>query len=228
MAQKDITAQADASLSEATSACQWPVEVRTLFGLRIKAMTSTIDAQRPQHSTPANNPIRHVQKVRPRLSPSHSRFSIKEDVSGSTSLKSSVQRHVRNSLLEQLPLLSKPAYKEGGAAAPAPEPVAEAAPKEEEDDEPKGGKGKKGGKGGKGKGGKKGKGKKDDDEPAAAADDDEVTVLDEIWPKKDALGLTKWYALLRSPLFLSVALTRQPREDKHLHGPVCAHLLQPL
>jgi len=62
----------------------------------------------------------------------------------------------------------------------------------EEDDEPKedGGKGKK--KGGKGKSGK-GKGKEDGEEgEGIGTGTGEMTVLDEIWPKKEALGLTKW------------------------------------
>ncbi|KAL1407083.1 translation machinery-associated protein 20 [Vanrija albida] len=144
------------------------------------------------------------------------KFSPKEDVSSSTSLKSSVQRNIRNNLLEQLPLLTKPAYREGKAAepaaaaapAPAPEPVA--APAEDEDE----GKGKKGGKGGKkgGKGGKGGKGKKDKEEEAAAAadeDEGEAQLIDDIWPKKEALGLTKChdrisiYTVNQVPLFFN-------------------------
>lgn len=120
------------------------------------------------------------------------RFNPKEDVSSSTSLKSSVQRNIRGQLLEQMPLLTKPAYREGGAEKKeeaAPAPAAEAAPAAEPEEE-KGGKG--GKKGGKGKGGGK-KGKKADKEPEAEeADEGEVLVIDEIWPKKEALGLTKW------------------------------------
>jgi PUA domain protein len=129
------------------------------------------------------------------------RFNPKEDVSGSTSLKSSVQRNIRNQLLAQLPLLSAPAFKEGGAVsapAPAAAPVEEAPPapaSTQDEDEGKGKGGKKGG-GGKTKGGGKKGGKKQ--QAQAAADEDEhddegdVTVLDEIWPKKDSIGLTKW------------------------------------
>ncbi len=151
-------------------------------------MTPTIDHQKTtEHNL--QHPTRNVQEVSIPACPSDPRFSVKEDVSGSTSLKSSVQRHVRNNLLEQLPLLSQPAYKEGGEApaapaepAPAPEPV-------EEEEEPVKGKGKGGTKGGKGgKGGKKGK----KEEPAPAADDKEAQVLDELWPKGEPLGLTKW------------------------------------
>lgn len=111
-------------------------------------------------------------------------------MSSSTSLKSSVQRNIRGQLLEQMPLLTKPAYREGGVekkeeAAPAPAEPAPAAEPEEE-------KGKGGKKGGKGKGGGK-KGKKAEKEPEAEdADEGEVLVIDEIWPKKEALGLTKW------------------------------------
>lgn len=108
-------------------------------------------------------------------------------MSGSTSLKSSVQRNIRNNLIAQLPLLSAPAYREGGAPAPKEpkEEPAPAPPAEEDESKGKGGK-----KGGKGKGGKKG-GKKQAEEEEAD-DEGEITVLDEIWPKKDALGLTKW------------------------------------
>lgn len=59
--------------------------------------------------------------------------------------------------------------------------------------EDSGGKGSKK-KGGKGKGGK-GKGKeekKDEKEDEDGGGAEESCVLDEIWPKKEALGLTKW------------------------------------
>ncbi|GMK58534.1 hypothetical protein CspeluHIS016_0505660 [Cutaneotrichosporon spelunceum] len=122
------------------------------------------------------------------------KFSVKEDVSGSTSVKSSVQRNVRNNLLEQLPLLSQPAYKEGGVEAPPAEPTpAPEATKEEEEEEEQKGKGKGGkGKGGK-KGGKGGKKGKNQDAPTPAVGDDakEIQVIDELWPKGDPLGLTK-------------------------------------
>jgi PUA domain protein len=104
--------------------------------------------------------------------------------------------------LEQYPLLSQPAYREQSAAASAPTeaPAAdEEAPKEEpkEEVEEKGSK-KKGGKGKGGGGGKKGgKGKdkkeaKDDDEEEGAKEEGEVLLIDDLWPKKEALGLTKW------------------------------------
>lgn len=124
-----------------------------------------------------------------------SRFSVKDDVSSSTSLKSSVQRHIRTAFCEQVPFVNLPVYSDTPkSAAPAPQPLAE--PKEEEHEEDvkssgKGGK-KKGGGGGK-KGGKN-KGGKEEAEPATAEAEGEqqVAVIDEIWPKKDALGITKW------------------------------------
>lgn len=133
--------------------------------------------------------------------PTDARFHPKEDVSGSTSLKSSVQRHIRQSLLDQLPLLSQPSYKaptdssaptDAPALAPA-EAVEPAAVKEEKEEggKKKGGKGK----GGKGKGGKKDKKDKEEEEEAGEGgkDEGESLVIDEIWPKKESLGLTKWY-----------------------------------
>lgn len=94
-----------------------------------------------------------------------------------------------------MPFVNLPVYSDTPkSAAPAPQPLAE--PKEEEHEEDvkssgKGGK-KKGGGGGK-KGGKN-KGGKEEAEPATAEAEGEqqVAVIDEIWPKKDALGITKW------------------------------------
>lgn len=131
-----------------------------------------------------------------------------------------MQRNIRNSLLSQLPLLAQPAHREAAtttSAAAAPEPAAaeesttDAGAKAEDDEEvaeagsgkKKGGKGKgKGegkGKGGgsKGKGGKSKKGQDEDEADdggggAGAEDLGEATVLDDIWPKKEPLGLTKW------------------------------------
>lgn len=108
-----------------------------------------------------------------------------------------MQRHIRTSLLTQYPYLSQPAWRDPSTVLTSGQ-----APNGEEDDEPAeavkddGGKGKKKGKG---KGGK-GKAKDDKEEKDAATeegegggkDDSSVTVLDEIWPKKEALGLTKW------------------------------------
>jgi PUA domain protein len=116
------------------------------------------------------------------------RFNVKDDVSSSTSLKSSVQRHIRSSLLSQLPLLSQPAYKDPSAAptsAPGPDEVDDE--DKVQDDQPAKGSKKKGGKG---KG--KSKGKEDKDKEDEEGDSADLTVLDEIWPKKEALGLTKW------------------------------------
>lgn len=138
-----------------------------------------------------------------------SRFSPKDDVSGSTSLKSSVQRHIRTSLLEQLPLLSQPAYREPSsdptpAEAPHSEIEETAAVKEEPKEESGGGK-KKGGKGkggGKTKSGKKDKKDKEEEEDAGEGKDDGPGMLiDDIWPKKEALGLTKWWVILSLVLY---------------------------
>lgn len=120
-------------------------------------------------------------------------------MSGSTSLKSSVQRGIRSALLTQYPFLTQPAYCDPPAAAPlSMEEVAVAdvpeAADEDEEDTGKSSK-KKGGKKGGGKGGgkSKGKGKDKGGEVAEAEEEDgEQNVLDEIWPKKEALGLTKW------------------------------------
>jgi malignant T-cell-amplified sequence len=141
------------------------------------------------------------------------RFNPKEDVSGSTSIKSSTQRQIRAALLQQFPLLSSPAYRpDAPASSSAPHKqqselpiestvtpeaaeageVGEAV--EEEDDEPKKGKKKGGGGGGKTKkSNKKDKGKEKDDVPED--EEGEVLVIDEIWPKKESLGLTKWYVM---------------------------------
>ncbi|RSH85564.1 translation machinery-associated protein 20 [Saitozyma podzolica] len=162
------------------------------------------------------------------------KFSTKEDVSGSTSLKSSVQRTIRSSLLTQLPFLSQPAYREvaesagaAGATASTTE-SAQADAEHDEDDEvkesgggkKKGGKGKGGGKGKKGKGKgneeaagqtEKGKGGGGEEEEGGEG---EVTVLDEIWPKKEPLGLTKCHERLSIYTLHSV-----PMFWNHFDGP---------
>nr|XP_018266809.1 translation machinery-associated protein 20 [Kwoniella dejecticola CBS 10117]OBR88967.1 translation machinery-associated protein 20 [Kwoniella dejecticola CBS 10117] len=123
------------------------------------------------------------------------KFNPKEDVSSSTSLKSSVQRNIRSSLLTQLPFLSQPAYRDPSlAAAPPVAASEEAAPAAAAEAEEETGGGKKGGKkGGKSKGkGGKGKDKEEKkDEEGNTEGDAAATVIDEIWPKKEALGLTK-------------------------------------
>ena len=73
------------------------------------------------------------------------------------------------------------------------EPALEAKDEEPEEEvtksSGKGGKKKGGGK----KGGKNKGGKEDVDEaPAEGGDDQHLAVIDEIWPKKDALGISKW------------------------------------
>lgn len=123
------------------------------------------------------------------------RFHPKDDVSGSTSLKSSVQRGIRSSLLAQYPFLSQPATREAQTTSEEAVPEAVEPVEEEEEDSGKGGKKKGGKKGGGGKGGGKSKGKgKDKGGEVAEVEEEEgeVNVLDEIWPKKEALGLTKW------------------------------------
>lgn len=67
-------------------------------------------------------------------------------------------------------------------------------PKEEEAEEEvtkssgKGGKKKGGGK----KGGKNKGGKEEVEEAAPEGEEQQLAVIDEIWPKKDALGISKW------------------------------------
>lgn len=123
-------------------------------------------------------------------------------------MKSSVQRNIRASILEQLPLLSQPAYREQSSAAQSSAPIESSEPAEEveakeekEEVEEKGSKKKGGGKSKGGKKGGKGKDKKevkeDEDEEGKGADEGEVLLIDEIWPKKEALGLTKWYVQLK-------------------------------
>lgn len=106
-------------------------------------------------------------------------------------MKSSVQRHIRTGFCEQIPFLNLPAYSDASKS----EPQVQAAP-EVKDEEPeeevtksKGGKKKGGGK----KGGKNKGGKEDvEDAPVEGGDEQQLAVIDEIWPKKDALGISKW------------------------------------
>jgi PUA domain protein len=92
-----------------------------------------------------------------------------------------------------MPLLTSPAT--------IPEPTVPTAgeekDEEEEEEVPGPTKKEKGGKKGKGGGGGKknkgGKGKKDEGEAEKEEEAGEVLLIDEIWPKKEALGLTKWY-----------------------------------
>ena len=125
------------------------------------------------------------------------RFDPKEDIASSTSLKSSVQRHIRTAVCEQIPFLTRPAYTEGSSApkevAPAPEAEAQLEETATEAVEEKS----KGGKSSKKKGGakaeKKGKGKtagEEKEESGGASE--QLQVIDEIWPKKEAIAITKW------------------------------------
>lgn len=97
--------------------------------------------------------------------------------------------------------MTRPAYTEASttddapAAAVEPEVQAEeAAPAEQVEEKTKGGKGgkKKGG----GKTEKKGKGKNaaDEKEETAGGPQEPLQVIDEIWAKKEAIAITKWYA----------------------------------
>jgi PUA domain protein len=92
-----------------------------------------------------------------------------------------------------MPLLTQPATLPETNEEPTEEPAEAEA--EVEGEAPK--KGKKG-KGGGGKKAKGGKGKKEEVEPVEE-EAGEITLIDEIWPKKEALGLTKWYV----PLFFT-------------------------
>lgn len=108
-------------------------------------------------------------------------------------MKSSVQRHIRTGFCEQIPFLNLPAYSETPKADSKPQAVA-AEPKDEEAEEEvtkssgKGGKKKGGGK----KGGKNKGGKEEVEEVAGESEEQQLAVIDEIWPKKDALGISKW------------------------------------
>ncbi|WVQ93777.1 hypothetical protein IAU59_000855 [Kwoniella sp. CBS 9459] len=144
------------------------------------------------------------------------KFNPKEDVSSSTSLKSSVQRNIRSSLLTQIPFLTQPAYRDpSSAAAPADAEVAAPGPAPAEEEETGGKKG--GKKGGKGKGKGKGKDKedkKDKDEDEGGEGDVGGAVIDDIWPKKEALGLTKCHD--RISIF---TVQQVPLFFQHFDGP---------
>lgn len=131
----------------------------------------------------------------------------KEDVSTSTSIKSSIQRAIRLKLTTQYALLSAP-------AVPLPPRVVLDSEGEEEDEEEdelvvrefgKGKQAKQDKLDKKGRGGKKDKkgGSKasapvaapveEEVEESKAADEDEVlTLLDVLWPKKEGITLIKW------------------------------------
>lgn len=86
-----------------------------------------------------------------------------------------------------MPYLGTPSLSSSDAHTSIQQPLVE---EEYPDDEPvKGGKGKGGKKGGKSKGGKA---KKEETAEPAVEDEEEKTVLDDIWPKKEALTLYKW------------------------------------
>jgi malignant T-cell-amplified sequence len=122
------------------------------------------------------------------------RFNPKEDVASSTSLKSSVQRHIRTSLLEQYPFLAQPLTPSTeNTTEPAPLPTETIQEDPEEEQHSKGGKGGKKKGGGKKDKSEKGKGKDKDAEGEKEGAIEEAIVLDELWPKKEALGITKWW-----------------------------------
>jgi PUA domain protein len=130
-------------------------------------------------------------------------------------MKSSLQRQIRNKILEQYPYLSQPALPLPKALAPAVEDSDEELEDEDLGRRKKGaGKEKKSKKeaGGGGKGGKKGKkgqaAEEADEqtqanEDGSAGDEEVLTVMDTLWPKKEGCSLVKWYAL-------SYALSRYP------------------
>jgi PUA domain protein len=89
-----------------------------------------------------------------------------------------------------MPLLTQPATLPEANEEPTEE-IAEAEAEVEEEVPKKGKKGKGGG----GKKAKGAKGKKEEAEPVEE-EAGEITLIDEIWPKKEALGLTKWYVPL--------------------------------
>jgi PUA domain protein len=93
-----------------------------------------------------------------------------------------------------MPLLTQPATLPESTEQEPTEETAEAEAEVEEEAPKKGKKGKGGG----GKKAKGGKGKKEEVEPVEE-EAGEITLIDEIWPKKEALGLTKWYV----PLFFT-------------------------
>jgi PUA domain protein len=90
-----------------------------------------------------------------------------------------------------MPLLTQPATLPESNDQEPTEETAEAEAEVEEDVPKKGKKGKGGG----GKKTKGGKGKKEEVEPVEE-EAGEVMLIDEIWPKKEALGLTKWFVHL--------------------------------
>jgi PUA domain protein len=125
------------------------------------------------------------------------RFDPKEDIASSTSLKSSAQRHIRTAICEQIPFLTRPAYVEASSTTENVAPVPEAEPDIEETAPEAVEEKSKGGKGSKKKGGakseKKGKGKHAMEEKEETSGSSEpLQVIDEIWPKKEAIAITKW------------------------------------
>ncbi|KAK4703830.1 MFS transporter, SIT family, siderophore-iron:H+ symporter, partial [Phenoliferia sp. Uapishka_3] len=143
------------------------------------------------------------------------RFTPKDDIASSTSIKSSIQRHIRSALLAQLPFLSLPAN-------PAPKPVRTGDDSDDSDSEAevvltkKEKKGAGPSKGGKGKGGGKGRGKEEAEEEKVDEGKDEggLTVLDVIWPKKEGLTLVK----CREHISILV-LHGEPLFFQHFDGP---------
>ncbi|GAA5938725.1 translation machinery-associated protein 20 [Sporobolomyces koalae] len=151
------------------------------------------------------------------------KFTPKEDVAGNAPMKSSLQRQIRNKILDQYSYLSQPAL-------PLPKHLAPTVEGDSDDDlideEPQDkrkkstGKDKKSKKdergGGGGKGGKKGgrKGQAQDEpveeQPPQVEDqgeEEQLTVMDTLWPKKETCSLVKcrdhvsMYTVHGEPLF---------------------------
>lgn len=116
-------------------------------------------------------------------------------------MKSSLQRQIRNKILEQYPYLSQPALPLPKALAPT---VEDSDDSEDEDlgKRKKGaGKEKKSKKEAKGgKKGRKGQAAEEPEEPTqqedgagAGSEEETLTVMDTLWPKKEGCSLVKWY-----------------------------------
>lgn len=183
--------------------------------------TSSIQVVQPIHpKSYQHNQPQNVQKVRgpsPTLHLPHdfsnqlilrlssiNRFHPKDDVASSSFLKSSAQRHIRSSLIDQISYLSLPLGGSSESALRSDEQEPEPEVEVEEPVQKSGKGGKKGGGGGKGSkkekegksgGGGKNKEEKKEKEEQGESTDDKMTIIEEIWPKKEALGVTKWYVL---------------------------------
>jgi PUA domain protein len=105
-----------------------------------------------------------------------------------------------------MPLLSQPATIPPPQESGEVDLEAQGGEEDVEEEEAPTKKGGKKAKGGGGKKGKSGKGKKEKEKGDKPEEDEaeaggEVLLIDEIWPKKEALGLTKWYVCRICSLF---------------------------